>query len=168
MNHLRSTLVALPTGFLFGLGLLVSGMTEPRRVLGFLDVTGDWDATLLFVMAGAVLVHAVLYRLIRRRPSPLFAEAFAVPSRRDIDGKLLAGAALFGAGWGLSGYCPGPALVSLSAGGAGIVSFVVGMVAGIYLAAAVQRPRAAEPSPRQAQANAAAGEVPYAGAVGDG
>jgi len=100
-------------GLLFGLGLTISDMINPDRVLSFLDVTGDWDASLLFVMAGAVLVTAMGYALVLRRDSPLLAADFKLPTRRDIDFSLLAGASLFGLGWGLVGLCPGPAIALL-------------------------------------------------------
>ena len=118
-------------GSIFGIGLLISGMTEPQKVLGFLDIFGAWDATLAFVMAGAVAVSAVGFALARRRNAPLLAASFAWPSRRDIDMPLLAGSALFGVGWGLAGICPGPALVNLAGLSAPIVVFVIAMVLGM-------------------------------------
>jgi hypothetical protein len=108
-------------------------MTQPAKVTAFLDFTGDWDPSLACVMIGAILVHTVLYRLIRRRPSPLFVTAFSLPTRTDIDARLVAGAALFGIGWGLGGFCPGPAVTSLASGHASVVIFVAAMVAGMYL-----------------------------------
>ncbi|HKU37775.1 MAG TPA: YeeE/YedE family protein [Polyangiales bacterium] len=122
---------ALAAGLLFGAGLLVSGMTNPRKVLGFLDVFGAWDASLMFVMLGAIGVHLFAYRMIRGRSAPLFAPKFVIPSRRDVDAKLLIGAALFGAGWGLGGYCPGPGIVSLP-GGSGAAVFVLAMLTGMF------------------------------------
>src|SRR6201999_4590883 len=101
-------LASFGCGLVFGLGLLISGMTEPEKVLGFLDIFGAWDATLAFVMAGAVVVAGIGFALARRRSAPLFAAAFAWPSRRDIDAPLLVGSGLFGIGWGLAGICPGP------------------------------------------------------------
>jgi uncharacterized membrane protein YedE/YeeE len=129
---------ALLSGILFGVGLAVSGMTRPEKVLGFLDVGGAWDASLAFVMAGAIAVHFFAYRLIRGRSAPLFAEKFGIPTRRDIDVKLLAGAALFGVGWGLGGYCPGPGLVSLAAGGKGALVFVASMLLGMSITARLE------------------------------
>jgi len=102
-------------GFLFAIGLVVGGMTQPKKIINFLDVGGDWDPSLAFVMLGAVGVHSLTYRLTMRRSSPLFAAKFLVPQRSDIDARLVLGGVIFGAGWGLGGYCPGPALV---AGGA--------------------------------------------------
>jgi len=118
-------------GVLFALGLGVSGMTHPEKIIAFLDVAGDWDPSLALVMAGAIGTHAVLYRLVRRRPAPLFADVFSVPERRDVDAKLLGGAAIFGVGWGLGGFCPGPAVVALLSGAPAVFVFVASMVAGI-------------------------------------
>ena len=100
---MKANLTALVSGLLFGLGLGLSGMTLPSKVIGFLDVTGAWDASLAFVMIGAIAVHAVLFRVVTRRVSPLFDAEFHIPSRRDVDGPLVLGAALFGVGWGLGG-----------------------------------------------------------------
>jgi len=119
-------------GLVFGLGLLISGMTEPEKVLGFLDFFGAWDATLAFVMAGAVAVAASGFALARRRSAPLLAAKFSWPSRSDIDAPLVTGSALFGIGWGLSGICPGPALVNLAGLAAPMVVFVAAMVLGMF------------------------------------
>ena len=117
-------------GLVFALGLGLSGMARPVKVLGFLDFSGAWDPSLLCVMGGALLVHAPFVRYLRRRrPSPLLAA-----SRAPIDVRLVAGAAVFGVGWGLSGLCPGPALVDLAQGGGGIVAFVAAMFVGSALA----------------------------------
>ncbi|MFC4166316.1 DUF6691 family protein [Teichococcus aestuarii] len=129
-----SFLVNLGLGLLFGLGLLVSGMADPAKVLNFLDLGGAWDPSLAFVMAGAVLTTALGYRLVLRRPRPLLAEAFQLPTRRAVDGRLLLGAALFGIGWGLGGFCPGPALASLGLGAPGTLAFLPAMLAGMALA----------------------------------
>jgi uncharacterized membrane protein YedE/YeeE len=125
-------LASFGCGLVFGLGLLISGMTEPEKVLGFLDVFGAWDATLAFVMAGAVAVAGCGFALARRQNAPLFATKFSWPSRSYIDAPLLAGSALFGIGWGLSGICPGPALVNLAGLTAPIIVFVVAMVLGMF------------------------------------
>jgi uncharacterized protein len=125
---------AVAAGLLFGAGLLLSGMTRPAKVLGFLDVFGDWDPSLSLVMAGAIGVHALGYRVVRRRAAPLADEHFWVPEPKRIDARLLVGAALFGVGWGLSGYCPGPALVSLTSALPGVVVFVLALVIGSKLA----------------------------------
>ncbi len=119
-------------GLVFGLGLLISGMTEPAKVLGFLDIFGAWDATLAFVMAGAVAVSSVGFILARRRSAPLLASSFAWPTRSDIDAPLVVGSALFGVGWGLCGICPGPALVDLAGLSAPIIVFVAAMVLGMF------------------------------------
>ena len=118
-------------GLIFGAGLLVSGMTQPEKVLGFLDIFGAWDATLAFVMAGAVAVSAAGFALARRRGAPVLAAAYYWPTRSDIDAPLVAGAVLFGIGWGLVGICPGPALVNLAGLSLPIVVFVVAMALGM-------------------------------------
>lgn len=129
-----STLVtSFLAGLIFAVGLGLGGMTQPAKVLGFLDLTGNWDPSLACVMLGAIAVHAPAYRLIRRRSAPIFATAFAVPTRRDFDLRLVAGAALFGIGWGLGGFCPGPAITSLVSGHTAVLLFVPAMVAGMYL-----------------------------------
>jgi uncharacterized membrane protein YedE/YeeE len=119
---------ALGAGLLFGAGLVISGMTDPRNVVGFLDVAGRWNPKLAFVMAGAVGVHALLLRLLGRR----FGGAAGSPggARAGVDAKLIAGAAIFGVGWGLSGYCPGPAIASLGFGLPAAFGFVAAMIAG--------------------------------------
>jgi uncharacterized membrane protein YedE/YeeE len=120
-------------GLMFGAGLLISGMTQPEKVLGFLDIFGAWDATLAFVMAGAVAVAAAGFALARRRGAPVFAPGHLWPARSDIDTPLVAGAVLFGLGWGLVGICPGPALVNLAGLSLPIVVFVVAMALGMAL-----------------------------------
>jgi uncharacterized membrane protein YedE/YeeE len=142
MKQVLRGLTAFAAGAVFGVGLLVSGMSKPEKVLGFLDVTGRWDASLTFVMAGAIGVHFIAYRLIRGRASPLLDAKWALPTRRDIDFKLVLGAAVFGLGWGLGGYCPGPALVSLGSGAAGAVVFTAAMLLGMVAASRVERLRA--------------------------
>lgn len=122
--------VALVAGLLFGLGLVVSRMSDPRVVLGFLDVAGAFDPTLLFVLAGAVSVTAIAFRLVLRHPRPLLDDRFHLPVARAIDRKLVLGAAMFGIGWGLAGYCPGPALVALGGGLREALYFVPAMLAG--------------------------------------
>ncbi|MDP4006476.1 DUF6691 family protein [Methylobacterium sp. NEAU K] len=124
---------AFAVGLLFGLGLIVSGMANPAKVLAFLDVTGRWDPSLAFVMAGAVAVSAAGYRAAQRRGRPLLAPRLEIPTRRDLDPRLLAGAAIFGVGWGLAGLCPGPALTLLTVVPAQAATFVAAMVAGMLL-----------------------------------
>ena len=124
-------------GMLFAIGLGIGGMTQPERVVGFLDVAGRWDPSLAFVMVGAVGVYGILFRLIRRRARPVLSPAFSIPSRRTIDRRLVAGAALFGIGWGLGGYCPGPGIVSLATGAPAVLVFVTAMLTGMGIADAV-------------------------------
>ena len=121
------------SGALFGGGLMLSGMTRPSKVIGFLDLAGDWDPSLAFVMAGAAGVYALLFRLIRtRRREPWLDVAFHVPTRRDLDAPLIIGAAVFGVGWGLGGLCPGPGIVTAASGSVGALAFVAVMLAGMY------------------------------------
>jgi uncharacterized membrane protein YedE/YeeE len=129
----RSGFAALATGLLFGVGLTVSGMVQPLKVVGFLDIAGAWDPTLAFVMGGALAVTALAFPAILRRGRPLWAESFSLPTRKDVDAPLLAGSALFGVGWGLSGFCPGPALASLALGAPGAWIFAAAMAAGMLL-----------------------------------
>lgn len=123
---------SLGAGLLFGVGLVLSGMTDPAKVVNFLDIAGTWDASLMFVMGAAVIVAFVGFRLSKARGKPLFADSFppAVPPRIDLP--LVAGALLFGAGWGLAGFCPGPAVVSISLGDGGTLMFVSAMLAGMW------------------------------------
>jgi len=121
---------ALFIGALFGFGLAVSEMIDPARVIGFLDVAGRWDPTLLFVMGGALAVTVPAFPLVVRRARPLLAEFFALPTRSKLDGSLIAGAIIFGIGWGIAGFCPGPALAALTSGSPGVALFVVAMIAG--------------------------------------
>lgn len=128
-------LAALLSGLLFGLGLDLAGMTQPAVVLGFLDVFGQWDPRLVFVMGGAVLTTAIGYRWVLRRPRPLFENSFQLSATRRFDTRLVGGAALFGIGWGIAGYCPGPALASLGGGAPSLLALVASMLAGWWLAA---------------------------------
>lgn len=127
-------LVAALSGVLFGVGLALAGMTQPARVIGFLDITRRWDPTLIFVMVGGIAVHTLGYRLVTRRPTPLLAARFLLPTRRDLDARLLVGAALFGVGWGLGGFCPGPGITSLVTGNPSVIAFVVAMLVGLAAA----------------------------------
>jgi len=127
------SLAAAICGIVFGAGLAVSGMTNPAKVLGFLDFTGRWDPTLAFVMGGALAVSAVGFAVVRRSARPWFAEAFSLPARRDFDRDLIVGAALFGVGWGLVGLCPGPALASLWRTSGEVFLFVGAMLGGVLL-----------------------------------
>lgn len=138
-NTLAQNLVALGAGLLFGLGLGFAQMIDPQRVIGFLDLFGNWDATLAFVMGGAVLVTLISFRFILKRPTPALDHKFYVPNRNDIDRPLVLGAALFGIGWGLGGYCPGPAIAALSLGSANPFLFIAAMVAGSLVHKALTR-----------------------------
>ncbi|CAM0124433.1 DUF6691 family protein [Stenotrophomonas hibiscicola] len=128
----RPRAAAAVAGALFGAGLALSGMTDARRVLGFLDVTGDFDPTLLWVLGSALLVSAAGQRWALRRARPWFAMRFQLPTARDVDTRLLLGAALFGIGWGWAGYCPGPAIAGLAAASREALWFVPAMVLGFW------------------------------------
>lgn len=130
----RVVVAALASGALFGAGLAISSMTDRRVVLGFLDVAGNWNPTLAFVLAGAVAVTAVAFRLVLKRRSPALGGEFHVPRGDAIDRRLLSGAAIFGIGWGLAGFCPGPALVGVAAGLADAWIFLPAMIAGGWIA----------------------------------
>ncbi|MGZ3771224.1 MAG: DUF6691 family protein [Bdellovibrio sp.] len=120
-------------GFIFAVGLGISGMTQPQKVVGFLDLFGSWDPSLIFVMVGAIGVHFFTYKLIRRRKSPLFAANWQVPTKTEITPALVIGAVIFGMGWGLGGYCPGPALTSLASFGSRPLIFIVSMLVGMVI-----------------------------------
>jgi uncharacterized membrane protein YedE/YeeE len=120
-------------GVLFGLGLIISGMTNPAKILAFLDIAGAWDPSLIFVMGGAVLVGLIAFYLAKNRTQSFLGGVMHIPTRRDIDRSLIIGSALFGVGWGLAGFCPGPALVSLGSGELKALVFVVAMLGGMLL-----------------------------------
>lgn len=145
MILVRTLLPPVISGTLFGAGLTLSGMTDPARVRGFLDIFGRWDPTLAFVMAGAVIVMAIAWRIQSRMKQPLFGEKFSLPDRRDLDVRLIAGSALFGVGWGIAGLCPGPALASLALSPLSVLPFLAAMLAGMalhhFLPAARPRPQ---------------------------
>lgn len=132
-------LAGLLCGLLFGLGLAVSGMTDTHRVLGFLDLFGSWQPALVFVMGSAVVVTLLGFRLVLRQRRPLFAPGFHLPGTRHIDARLIGGAALFGIGWGLYGYCPGPAVTSLVYGDPQTIYFLFAMIAGMTLISLTDR-----------------------------
>lgn len=125
-------------GLAFGLGLFIAGMSNPAKVLNFLDLaaipTGGWDPSLAFVMVGAIAVTSIGYRLVLRRPRPAFDDRFHLPTSRGIDTRLIVGPAIFGVGWGLAGFCPGPAFTALGTGGSAAVLFVAAMLAGMGIA----------------------------------
>lgn len=121
-------------GTLFGLGLTISEMVNPQKVIGFLDVAGEWDPTLAFVMGGALLVAVPAFRFIlKERTKPVLEDDFELPTKKTVDGRLVGGSALFGVGWGLAGFCPGPAVTALASGLTPVFAFVAAMIAGMVL-----------------------------------
>ena len=142
-------IAALFAGLLFGAGLALSGMVNPMKVVNFLDLFGTWDPTLIFVMGAGLVVTFAGYRLVLARQKPLFANAFSLPATAGIDARLIGGSVLFGAGWGLTGFCPGPAIASLVFGLWPSVLFVAAMAVGM-LAAEILLRRAGEGAPRVA------------------
>lgn len=135
---MRTIAAAFAAGLIFGLGLTISGMINPAKVLNFLDLFGTWDPSLAFVMAGALVVTSLGYRFTFGRGTPLLEQAFQLPTKTDLDGRLLAGAALFGVGWGLGGYCPGPAIADIGLGAIEAIAFVAAMTLGMLLYSATQ------------------------------
>jgi uncharacterized membrane protein YedE/YeeE len=127
-------LINFVIGLIFGLGLVVSGMSDPAKVLNFLDLAGTWDPSLAFVMGGAVIVTFIGYRIVLQRKAPIFDTKFHVPTRTDVDARLIVGPALFGIGWGLGGFCPGPALTAIGLGAPGTLMFVPAMLVGMWVA----------------------------------
>ena len=130
---MKNRIVEFLVGLLFGLGLILAGMTDPGKVQAFLDLAGPWDPSLAFVMGGAILVGFVAFALARRRTSAFLGGAMQLPTSRDIDRRLVTGSLVFGIGWGLGGFCPGPALVSLGAGHWQALVFVLAMLAGMAM-----------------------------------
>lgn len=130
---MKYKLAALGSGALFGLGLSIAGMTDPQKVLAFLDVAGNWDPSLLFVLGSAVIVTFAGYRLALRQPRPVLAESFGVPNFRQIDRPLLLGSVVFGIGWGIAGYCPGPAIASLAFTNTEALVFLPALALGSWL-----------------------------------
>lgn len=120
-------------GVLFGLGLIISGMSNPQKILNFLDLAGNWDPSLMFVMGGAILVGLVGFYIVSKRTEAFFGGALHIPTRRDISKPLVIGSLIFGAGWGIAGFCPGPALVALGAGYLKALVFVLAMLAGMAI-----------------------------------
>jgi uncharacterized protein len=129
----KALLTSFGSGVVFALGLGISGMTRPIKVIGFLDFFGNWDPSLALVMIAAIAVYFVAYRWSRGMVSPVLAAEFPVPARSDLDARLILGAATFGVGWGLGGFCPGPAITALASGAPPVAVFVAAMAAGIYL-----------------------------------
>lgn len=131
-------MVSYLIGLIFGTGIALSGMANPAKVLNFFDIAGNWDPSLIFVMGGALVTTFIGYRIVLGRTEPVLAEAFQVPVNRSIDARLLGGAAVFGAGWGIAGFCPGGALPALGTGRWEVFAFTAAMIAGIYLAKLLQ------------------------------
>jgi len=134
-----NALSAFAAGLVFGIGLIVSGMTDPGKVIGFLDLAGRWDPSLAFVMGGAILVGFFAFALAGKRGRTFLGGAMQLPARRDIDARLVAGSVVFGIGWGLAGFCPGPALVAFGAGIDQAAVFVAAMLAGMVIYDAAER-----------------------------
>ena len=126
-------LVALSCGTIFGIGLVISQMINPAKVLGFLNVFGEWDPSLVFVMIGALIVSSPLFHLFKKKEKPIFSESFSISQNKEIDKKLIIGSILFGAGWGLAGLCPGPAISSIALFNVSSITFVTAMFVGFYV-----------------------------------
>lgn len=141
MNPLKDTFVSFGVGLVFGFGLLLSGMANPEKVLGFLDLAGAWDPSLALVMAGAIAVGLVAFTIAGKRSHSLLGKEMKLPSTRLIDKRLVVGSLAFGAGWGLAGFCPGPALVALGAGEIKAIVFVIAMIAGMTIFEFIERAR---------------------------
>lgn len=139
--------LALMAGLIFGTGLIVSGMTNPAKVIGFLDLAGSWDPSLAFVMGGAILVGIVAFSFARKRDRSLLGATMRLPTTAHIDRRLVIGSMAFGAGWGLAGYCPGPALASLASGGVKPMIFTLAMLAGMALFEVLERVSTARTRP---------------------
>lgn len=125
--------ISFTVGLIFALGLGISGMTKVQVVRGFLDVFGDWNPALVGVMIGAIIVHTIFFYFIKKRKSPILDTKFYLPTRKDLDGRLLAGSAIFGLGWGWAGICPGPGIVAMTSGNYNIIIFVVSLIFGMIL-----------------------------------
>ncbi len=136
---MKQRIVAFGSGLLFAVGLVVGGMTQPKKIVDFLDFFGSWDPSLAFVMGGALLVNLVAYRWTRDESEPVVGQQFYIPQRNDIDWKLIGGGVLFGVGWGLGGFCPGPGITALASLQAPVFGFVGGMIGGVLIYKAVDR-----------------------------
>ena len=155
---MKYNIASLLAGLIFGLGLIVSGMANPEKVLGFLDIAGAWDPSLAFVMAGAIIVGVVAFAVARKRTLSFLGFNMTLPANNRIEKRLIIGSMMFGIGWGIAGFCPGPALVALGAGEAKGVVFVASMVAGMVIFELFERRKAAA-------ANAGAGNTPRSNAA---
>lgn len=131
-------IISYLSGLIFGIGISISGMANPAKVLNFFDLAGAWDPSLAFVMGGALIVTFIGYRFVLKRPAPSLAESFQLPTRRDLDLPLIGGSAVFGIGWGIAGFCPGGALPALGTANANVFIFVAALLAGIILAKVLQ------------------------------
>ena len=129
-----SRLVSLFCGIIFGIGLVISQMINPAKVLGFLNLFGEWDPSLAFVMIGALIISSPLFHLLKNKEKPIFSSSFSISNKKEIDKKLIIGSILFGAGWGLVGLCPGPAITSIALLNMSSVTFVIAMFVGFYIA----------------------------------
>jgi uncharacterized membrane protein YedE/YeeE len=138
-EHIVHIIIALIVGLIFGTGLIVSGMTDPSKVIGFLDLAGPWDPSLGFVMGGAILVGLVAFRFASGREKSLLGDAMRLPTATHIDRRLVLGGLAFGAGWGLAGYCPGPALASLASGNSKPIIFTAAMIIGMVIFEVLER-----------------------------
>lgn len=141
MDTEKETFVSFIVGLVFGFGLLLSGMANPEKVLGFLDLAGDWDPSLALVMAGAIAIGLVAFTIAGKRSYTLLGKEMNLPSGQHIDRRLVVGSLTFGAGWGLAGFCPGPALVAVGAGEIKAIVFVVAMIAGMTIFEFIERAR---------------------------
>jgi uncharacterized membrane protein YedE/YeeE len=139
--NIKQYLIALCSGFIFGLGLSLSQMIDRQRVLGFLDIWGDWDSTLLFVLLGAVATTLITFRFVLKMPHPIMAKEFKLPTKTVVDQPLVIGAIIFGIGWGISGYCPGPALTSILSGSGNPILFIAAFIFGSLLQSLYIKPK---------------------------
>ncbi len=136
---MKKSIIAFTVGFIFALGLGLSGMTNPNKVIGFLDLFGNFDPSLIFVMVGAIAIHFIAYKIIRKRSTPLFETQWLVPTKKDITPALVFGSFLFGIGWALGGFCPGPALTSLGSFQVRPAIFIISMIAGMLIFKAIDK-----------------------------
>jgi uncharacterized protein len=135
---MMALITSLLAGLVFGIGLILSGMTNPAKIIGFLDFTGKWDPSLMFVMLGAILISFFAFRIAAKKTSTVMGQSISIPTKKEIDTRLIAGSAIFGIGWGLAGYCPGPGLASIATGGLQPILFVIAMLLGMTLYEALQ------------------------------